>query len=118
MFHRFSFVSIRLFYPFYFLVIIVTLICGAQFFHSREALKRLRKLDIVQSFKTQLTLLPAKLIPIIFGCFSRHMRIHAVFFTSILFISIIRLKYGKNKHNLSITKAQILAQDELKNEQN
>ena len=44
--------------------------------------------------------------------------IHAVFFTSILFISIIRLKSGKNKHNLSITKAQILPQDEQKNEQN
>ena len=44
--------------------------------------------------------------------------VHAVFFISILFISIIRLKYGKNKHNLSITKAQILPKDQLKNEQN
>ena len=44
--------------------------------------------------------------------------LHTVFFTSILFISILRLKYGKNKHNLSITKAQILPKDQLKNEQN
>ena len=44
--------------------------------------------------------------------------LHAVFFISILFISIIRLKSGKNKHNLSITKGQILPQDELKNKQN
>ena len=40
------------------------------------------------------------------------------FFISILFISIIRLKYEKNKHNLSITKGQILPKDQLKNEQN
>ena len=41
-------------------------------------------------------------------------KIHAFFFISILFISIIRLKSGKNKHNLSITKAQFLPQGELK----
>ena len=45
------------------------------------------------------------------------MYLHAFFFISILFISIIRLKSGKNKHNLSITKAQILPEDELKNEE-
>ena len=44
--------------------------------------------------------------------------LHAVFFTSILFISILSFKYEKNKHNLSITKAQILPKDQLKNEQN
>ena len=37
------------------------------------------------------------------------------FFISILFISIIRLESGRNKHNLSIAKAQILSQGELKN---
>ena len=41
-----------------------------------------------------------------------------IFFISILFISIIRLRSGKNKHNLSITKAQILPHDDLKNEEN
>ena len=44
--------------------------------------------------------------------------LHVVFFISILFKSIIRLKPGKNKQNLSITKAQILPQDELKNGKN
>ena len=44
--------------------------------------------------------------------------LHAFFFISILFISIIRLRSGKNKHNLSITKAQILPHDELKIEEN
>ena len=34
---------------------------------------------------------------------------------SILFISTLRLKSGKNKNNLSITKAHILPQDEVKN---
>ena len=41
-----------------------------------------------------------------------------LFFISILFISIIRLKSVENKHNLSITKDQILPQDELKNGEN
>ena len=40
------------------------------------------------------------------------------FFLSILFISVIRLKSVENKHNLSITKAQILPQDKLKNGEN
>ena len=43
---------------------------------------------------------------------------YTLFFISILFISIIRLKSVENKHNLSITKAQILPQDELKNGEN
>ena len=38
--------------------------------------------------------------------------------TRFFFISIIRLKSVENKHNLSITKAQILPQDELKNGEN
>ena len=46
------------------------------------------------------------------------MQLTRFFFISILFISIIRLRSGKNKHNLSITKAQILPQDELKKEEN
>ena len=40
------------------------------------------------------------------------------FFTRILFIRITRLKSGKNKNNLGITKAHILQEDELKNEEN
>ena len=40
------------------------------------------------------------------------------FFINILFISIIRLKSVEIKHNLSITKTQILPQDELKNGEN
>ena len=40
------------------------------------------------------------------------------FFISIIFISITRLKSVENKHKLSITKAQILPQDELKNGDN
>ena len=38
--------------------------------------------------------------------------------TRFFFISIIRFKSVENKHNLSITKAQILPQDELKNGEN
>ena len=41
-----------------------------------------------------------------------------LFFIRILFIRITRLKSGKNKNNLRITKAQILQKDELKNEEN
>ena len=40
------------------------------------------------------------------------------FFISFLFISIIRLKSGRNQHNLSNTKDQILPQDEQKNGEN
>ena len=44
--------------------------------------------------------------------------IHVFFYISILFISIIRLKSEENKHNSSITKAQILPQDKLKHGEN
>jgi len=58
------------------------------------------------------TIIPAKFV-------KQHVshQINAFFFISILFISIIRLESGKNKHNLSITKAQVLAHDEGKNEE-
>ena len=44
--------------------------------------------------------------------------IHAFFYKHSFYKSIIRLKSVENKHNLSITKAQIFPQDELKNWEN